>query len=100
QALLALGREEEAGRATSRLRARWEAQAPRQGPLGYRALQLSEARLAAERGEFDTVRRLLQQPLPGVPAHQLFGILARAAERGQHVAEAARLYAQAFVLAP
>jgi len=98
QALIALGRVEEAEQAVTAMRRRWQAQG--QGAIGYRSVMLSEARLEAERGAFDAVRAKLQQPLPGVPAYILYSILGRAAERRGHLEAAGGLYAQAYATAP
>ncbi|HEX7021717.1 MAG TPA: rhomboid family intramembrane serine protease [Trueperaceae bacterium] len=76
----------------------WHAQG--QGPLGYRAVTLTQARLAAARGDFDAARQTLQAPLPGVPPYQLFRLLARAAENSGKLEPALQLYAQAYALAP
>jgi membrane associated rhomboid family serine protease len=98
EALLALGRSREAERVIASMRARWEA-GP-QGPLGYRSLRLSEARLAAEHGDLAGLRELLVQPLVGVAAHRMMAVLARGAERAGRPDEAAHLYRQAFTAAP
>ena len=71
-----------------------------QGPLGYRAVTLTKARLAASRGSFEEARSLLQEPLPGVPPYVVLGILALAAERSGRLEAASRLYAQAYQTAP
>ena len=98
EALLRLGRTWEAENAISRMRANWES-GPK-GPLGYRSLKLSEAMLAAERGEVGAVRELVGQQLPGVPAHRLLAIVARAAAQAGRKEDAAKLYGQAFSAAP
>jgi rhomboid protease GluP len=98
EALLRLGRSDQAQHALARLRERWEA-GP-QGPLGYRSLRLSEARVAAERGDLAALRDLVDQPLPGVPAHLLLALLARGAERSLRGEDAVRLYQQAYAAAP
>lgn len=98
EALLHLDRREEARRALERLRTRWES-GP-QGPLGYRSLRLSEARLAAERGDLAALRDFLGQPLPGVPAHLMLALLARGAESAQRHEEAGNLYQRAYSAAP
>lgn len=98
EALLRLGRVWEAENAIARMRANWEG-GPK-GPLGYRSLRLSEARLAAESGDLETIKELLGQQLPGVPAHRLLAIFARGAEQAGRVQDAARLYAQAYGAAP
>lgn len=98
EALIALGRIDEAERTVAAMRDRWQAQG--QGPIGFRSLTLSEARLAAERGALDTVRESFRQPLAGVPSYLLLGILARAAERAGRFETALDLYAQGYALAP
>jgi rhomboid protease GluP len=98
EALLRLGLTEQAQHALAGLRERWEA-GP-QGPLGYRSLRLSEARMAAERGDLAALRELLGPPLPGVPAHLLLSLLARGAERSLRAEDAVRLYRQAHAAAP
>src|SRR5690625_116252 len=98
EALIGLGRLEEATIAVDRMRSRWEA-GPK-GPLGYRSIRLSEARLAAEQGRFAELRDLLSQPIPGVPAHRLIELLARAAVQSMRYEDAGRLYAQAYSIAP
>lgn len=98
EALLALGYPDRARQELAALRRRWEA-GPR-GPIGYRAVVVSEARLDAEEGAFDKVRGELQQPLAGVHPSTLYGILARAAERAHHDEVAANLYGHAYETAP
>ncbi|MEX2541169.1 MAG: rhomboid family intramembrane serine protease [Trueperaceae bacterium] len=98
EALLRLGRQGQAQDALDGMRARWE-QGP-QGPLGYRSVRLSEARIAAESGDLSTLRDILGQPLPGVPAHVLLALLAGAAERAGRRDDAGDLYGQAYAAAP
>ncbi len=98
EALIALGRLPEAAAALQQLEKRWHQNG--EGPLGYRALRLSEARLAAARGALEEARRVLAEPLTGVPAHQLFAILGRAAENGGQPELASQLFERAYVLAP
>jgi membrane associated rhomboid family serine protease len=100
QALIALGRLDDAADLLGRMRARWEAHAPGQGPIGYRTIVLAEARLAAEQGRIDAVRETLRNPLPGVPAHVIYGIYGRTAEQARRLEEAGTLYAHAFSAAP
>lgn len=97
EALLALGRVEEARRETGLLKTRFEA--GRQGPLAYRSLVLSEARLAAEQGDLDGTRKLLEQPLAGVTPATLYEILGTAAERSGRHAAAVRAYQAAYTAA-
>ncbi len=94
QALLAVGQPERARQELAALRRRWEAGA--RGPIGYRSLVLSEARCAAEEGDLQTVRETLQQPLTGVRASTVYGILARAAETSHDRDTAVTLYAHAY----
>ena len=63
EALLALGQEADAEAEFNAMEARWHEQG--EGPLGYRAVTLSKARLAAYRGDFEEARQKLQNPLPG-----------------------------------
>ncbi len=98
EALLALEREAAAEDELGRMQARWNAQG--QGPLGYRAVTLSKARLSAYRGEFEAVREELKNPLPGVPPYRVLETLAFAAERAHNPEAAGRLYTQAYTYAP
>lgn len=97
EALLAAGRAGEAERELDALRARWHAQG--EGPLGYRAVRLSEARLAAERGDLAEVQELLQGPA-GIATHVALGVLARAAERAGRPDVELELAARAYAAAP
>ncbi len=97
QAYLALGRLEEAERELSAMRERLRREP---GPLAFRAVTLAEARLAAEQGQFETVREKLQNPPPGVPSHVLFGLAARAAEQAGLLGEAVTFYRQAYLSSP
>lgn len=98
QAHLARHDEVAAEEELARMSARWEAQG--QGPLGYRSITLSRARLAAYRGDLAGAQRELQTPLPGVPPYRVLEILAQAAERAHNPEAAGRLYAQAYAYAP
>ena len=98
QAYLGLDRWKEAELELGNLEAHWQ-RGP-QGPLGYRALTLSKARLQAAYGNFEATRQLLQTPLSGVTSYQLFDILALAAERAEQPSLAAQIYSQAYVNAP
>jgi len=98
KAYLSLDRLELASQELTSMRERWEREG--QGPIGYRAIFLSETRLLAERGQFERVRENLQNPPPGIASFQLFEVLARAAQQsGQHE-QALKLYQQAYVSAP
>lgn len=98
QALLALGHEATAEREVDELESRWQRQG--QGPLGYRAMTLSKARLSAYRGDLAGAQRELETPLPGVPPYRVLETLAFAAERAHNPEAAGRLYAQAHAYAP
>ena len=97
QAYLALERMGDAERELVDMKARWQAN---EGPIGYRSLLLSEARVAAERGQFEVVREKLEQPPPGIPGWTVFAVAARAAERSGLLEPAVKLYKQAYSLAP
>ena len=98
QAYLELGETNLAEHELSTMEREWEKRG--QGPLGYRAVTLTKARLAAFEGNFEEARELLQEPLPGVPSHVMLGILAEAAERSGRLEAASKLYAQAYQTAP
>lgn len=98
EALLALARETDAEGELEQLEARWQQQG--QGPLGYRAVTLSKARLFAYRGDFEGAREALKNPLPGVPPYRVLETLAFAAERAHNPEAAGRLYSQAYTYAP
>jgi membrane associated rhomboid family serine protease len=97
RALIATGRLDEAEGEIAAMAKRWEAQGG--GPIGYRSLRLSEARLAAERGRFEQARETLQG-VGGLPAHLAFAVLARAAEVRGDPAAAGRMLSQAYGQAP
>lgn len=97
EALLELGRVEEARIEFAVLRTRYAAGAA--GPLGHRAVVLSDARLRAHDGDFDGVRELLEQPLVGVQPAILYGILGRGAEQAGLRDLAVRAYTAAFAQA-
>ena len=94
EALLELGRAGEARAEFNALRTRFDA--GKQGPLGHRAVVLSEARLKAHDGDFEAVRVLLEQPLVGARPENLYRILGTAAERSGRRDVAAKAYAAAF----
>jgi rhomboid protease GluP len=97
RALLALDRSEEAADELRRLEevvAQDDA-----GPIARRAAHLSAARLAAARGRVEEVQRTLQPPPPGVAPHELFEILAEAAERAGHPV-AGEAWTRAYAVAP
>lgn len=93
EALVELGNVEQARMETQALRSRFDA--GRQGPLGYRAVVLSEARVAAEEGDFERTRELVEQPLAGARPATLYAILARAAEQSGRPDVAVRAYTAA-----
>ena len=97
KAFLELGEVESAELEYSRMQKRFEKQ---QGPIAFRSVTLSEARLIAERGDFNKTRELLSQPLPNVHPFQTLEILANAAENGGQREVATQLYAQAYRYAP
>lgn len=97
QALLALDRVEEAEGVVSRLRER--ALREDAGPILTRVAQVASARLAAARGRLAEAQRALTPTPAGVPPHELFALLAQAAERGGHGA-AGELWTRAYVAAP
>ena len=98
QALLGLGRSEEADRSLQAMRHRVEEIGG--GAVALRSLRLSEARVAAEAGDLAAAREALGDGMPGVPPYVLLGVLARAAARGGQVEAAIQLYAQAYAVAP
>ena len=79
EALIELGRLEEAEAETGRLKRFFED--GHDSPVAFRALSLATARLAAERGDVETVGKLLTQPLVGAAPNALYAIMARAAQR-------------------
>ena len=98
QAYLALEQRSAAEAELTRMRQTWEDEG--QGPIGYRSVKLTQARLHAYDGNLEAARRELQDPLPGVPPYRILDILADAAERGRNLEAAVRLYAQAYTYAP
>lgn len=98
QALLGLGRTEEAEQELEGLRRKIES--GEFGPLADRSLRLSEARMAAERGDLGSAREALSEPVAGVPPHVLLEVLGQAAARGGQADTALQLYAQAYAVAP
>jgi len=97
KAFLELNEVESAELEYSRMQKRFEKE---QGPIAFRSVTLSEARLIAERGDFNKVRDLLSQPLPHVHPFQTLEILANAAENGGQRQIATQLYSQAYRYAP
>lgn len=95
EALLALGHVEQARHETALLRTRFEA--GRQGPLGYRAVLLSEARLAAHEGDLEATKAILERPMVGVGPATLYELLGTAAERGGRKAAAVSAYGAAYM---
>ena len=97
EALVALGRLSEAEYEFMLLQEKFEQS---QGPIAYRSLVLSEARIAAEKGQYQQVTDILAQPPPHIQPHTVFAIAARAAEQSQFHGQAADLYKRAYALAP
>jgi len=98
EALLELGDEAAAEAELRAMERRWQAQG--QGPLGYRSIKLTQARLHAHRGDLGAARRELGTPLPGLPPYRVLETLALAAERAGDAQAASQLYAQAYAYAP
>ena len=98
QALLALGRIDEAADLAAAMRARFE-RGP-QRPIGYRSMTLAETRVDAERGNVRKVRETLGQPLVGVASDELYGLVARAVEVAGDRETATRIYQEAARAAP
>jgi membrane associated rhomboid family serine protease len=97
QALLALDRLDEADERVARLEQ--EAQRDDAGPILARVAHMASVRLAAARGRLEEAQRKLQPPPAGVPPHELFAVLASAADRAGHAA-AGELWTRAFAAAP
>lgn len=97
RALIELDRMDEAEEGVARLGR--EAARADAGPIVGRVAQMARVRLAAARGRLEEAQRELQPPPVGVPPHELFAVLARAAERGGH-AVAGELWTRAYVAAP
>lgn len=95
EALLELGRADEAKAELGALKTRFGA--GQQGPLGHRAVVLSEARVQAFMGDLNGARASLEQPLVGVRPATVYHILATAAERSGNRDMAARAYSAAYV---
>lgn len=100
RALLAQGHIREAADALHRADSRFKSEPALQNPVSQRVLQLGAARIAAENGEIARTQQALQPAPAGVPAWELYRILARAAERAHRVEEAASLYSHTFSVAP
>lgn len=94
EALLELGRMEEAKHELEALKTRFEA-GPK-GPLGHRAVVLAEARYRAFEGDFEGVQTLLSQPLVGVRPATLYRLLGVGAERAGQVNVAGKAYTAAY----
>lgn len=97
EALIELGRLEQARHEFDLLKTRFEA--GRRGPLGHRAVVLSEARIRAQEGDFESTRRLLEQPLVGARPATLYRVLGVAAERSHRPDVAARAFNAAYASA-
>lgn len=98
RSLVATGRMEEAQEATRSLHRLAHSAVP--DPLAYRAWVLAEARLDAEAGHLRRVQEAFMRPPPGVPADEMLGLLARAAEQAGDQATAMRFHGEAYRLAP
>ncbi len=70
------------------------------GPIAYRCVELSKARLYAARGNLGRVEEILKQPIPYVHPVQIYEILAQAAEQAQHFDIATKMYTEAYKVAP
>ena len=95
EALIELGRLDEAQRELRDMAAAFQESPSTQTPLAFRSLTLSHARLAAAVGDVDRVRQLLQQQMVGVGPATLYGILGRAADRSGAVDAAITFYTRA-----
>ena len=100
RAHIGMGRMDLAQQVLDDARQRLETDPARQGPIGYRMVKLSEARIAAEYGNMVRVRELLAEMPQGTPAWIIYGIVARAAEMGHRIDEAASLYVHTYQVAP
>jgi membrane associated rhomboid family serine protease len=94
EALLAMGRPEEAAAIAAGLRRDVETGPP--DPIAYRAMVLAELRLEAEAGHVHRVQEALRTPPAGVPPEVWLGLLARAAEMAGEGEAALRLHAEAY----
>jgi rhomboid protease GluP len=97
EALLALGRPEEAAALAAGLRRDVEAGPP--DPIAYRAMVLAEVRLDAEAGNLRRVQDALRAPPAGVPQEVWLGLVARAAEVAGEADAALRMHAEAYRVA-
>jgi hypothetical protein len=97
EALLALGRPEEAAALAAGLRRDVEAGPP--DPIAYRAMVLAEVRLDAEAGNLRRVQDALRAPPAGVPQEVWLGLVARAAEVAGEAEAALRMHAEAYRVA-
>ena len=100
EAHLAEGRPEQAELLLRTMRESLGSDPSLQSPVAYRAVVMSEARVAAEHGDMNRVRQLLSRVPQGTPAWRVYETVARAAERAFRQKEAAALYAHAFQTAP
>ncbi len=98
EALLAVGRFDEARIRVDALQARAEGGRP--DPVAYRAWILGRARLDAERGDVRHVQEAVRSAPAGAAPDVLLGILARSAEVAGDVGTAKRLRSEAARLAP
>ena len=70
------------------------------GPIAYRCIELSRARLYAARGNLNQVQEILKQPLHYVHPVQIYEILAQAAEQSDRFDVATKMYIEAYKVAP
>ncbi len=70
------------------------------GPIAYRCVELSKARLYAVKGNLSRVQEILKQPLPYVHPTQIYEILAQSAENAQRFDIATQMYTEAYKAAP
>lgn len=100
EAHLQEGRPEQAEQLLRSMRERLTDEPALQSPVSYRAVVMSEARIAADHGDLIRVRQLLTRVPQGTPAWRVYETVARAAEKAHRAEEAAALYAHAFQTAP
>lgn len=97
KALIKLDRLEEADYEFKEMLQRFET---KRGPIAYRSVELSRARLYAAQGRLEKVQEILKQPLPYVHPIQVYEIIAEAAEQAQRFDIAVDMYTEAYIMAP
>ncbi len=97
KAFIQLGEIESARGELQKMQVRFEQE---KGPIGYRSIELSKARLLAAEGKIEKVQDILKQPLPYVHPMQIYEILAQAAEQANRFDIAAQMYREAYKSAP